>query len=661
MEMPRSTSNRASLLIAEKYLHLFLAALFVLWSHTAIAEADGIYDDIQVLAPSGSTGRTPSPLSTDDGKTVTPENNVIVSNPNDETFMWQLRAKQIYSSSAWGYKIPVLEEQDNEMQRTAGWQRRNIYIPTRTYMAVGDEVTVTVKSYPSLTTTCSANTFKDFDASYTPSQINQLVLRKNTSQVYRATIPGLLMLACVDTDKDMSNWTSFNKFVEISTSPPAKSSSLYIYGVTSPSQWSDIAQNPDPSGHVFLFNGRTVFDFPADVARAHASRNINAMMHEHLVITSSYDHLNGLNFSTVKPSSLERPSLSMYQASFNTCCSSSYSNGRISINFGGERINSFWGDWHEYGHQNQPAWKWGQLIEISVNLFSFEACQTLTGKSIEILERCSYFGSFVTSDPEAVGRFLAMDGLPYIPADENEANNKILLMLAQLYTSFPDWHAQLAKDFRVAYARGANANNFSTDAKKINWFVIQSSRIVGRDLREFFDKWRLTYSAAARQAIINLDLPQPIKPTVQYLTEWNVSQAPTLRGIITVPPLINTVGLVAYGRDEGPTMIIYHPEETFTKLTTMIVGTKRVPYTLVLRGTLKHGSCPDEYPINAAVSCISDDRSNYWTLSYSPEDNSMALPVDNYEGVLRLGIRSAHNREWGGTLTVPIKFDVTGN
>jgi len=108
-------------------------------------------------------------------------------------------------------------------------------------------------------------------------------------------------------------------------------------------------------------------------------------------------------------------------------------------------------------------------------------------------------------------------------------------------------------------------------------------------------------------------------------------------------------------------MIIYHPEETFTKLTTMIVGTKRVPYTLVLRGTLKHGSCPDEYPINAAVSCISDDRSNYWTLSYSPEDNSMALPVDNYEGVLRLGIRSAHNREWGGTLTVPIKFDVTGN
>ncbi len=651
----------ASFKLIGKYLILCVASSILMGSHTASAQDDELHDDIHMLMPSKGATAGQVPSSTNEDKTDTLAGGVIVMNPGNDILMWQLRAKQIYGSGDYQYKIPVVEEQENEWRRTGAWMRRNVYIPTRVYLSIGEEVTLDIKSYPSVTTTCSASTFKDFDKAYQPPEINHLVLSQNTRQVYRATIPGLLMFACIDTDRDMSNWSSFNRFVEISTSPPTKHSSLYIYGVTAPGLWPEIARTPDPSGQVYLFNGRTVFDFPSSVAAIHADKNIDPMMHEHLVITSSYDHFNGLNFNTENPSSLERPSMSMYQASFNTCCHVSYHNGRLGINFGGDRIRSFWGDWHEYGHLNQPVWTWSGLSEVGVNLFSLEACQMLTGKKTTNLERCSdYYGSFITSDPEAVGRFLAMDGLPDTPPDENGAN-KVLLMLAQLYISFPDWYPQLARDFRVAYDRGTNEENFWEDLQKKDWFVVNTSQIVGRDLRGFFDKWQLAYSATARQAIIDLNLPQPIRPTVQYSAEWALPEVKIIEGSIAVPPLVNGVGLVAYSSNEGPTTIVSNPEGSFTLLTTLVVGAKRIPHAIFLRGTLRHGSCDREYPINANVTCVSNDRHNYWKLTYVPSDNQVTLPEDNYEGVLRLAIRTGQNVNWGGTLTIPIKLTVTRN
>lgn len=648
----------ASFKLIGKYLILCVASSILMGSQTASAEEDGVYDDIQSLMPSKAAGAKAIPHRADGSEIKARKEDIVLGNPADDSLMWRFRAKKMYDSGANQYKIPVLEEQENEMKRTGGWQRRNIYAPTHVYLAVGDEITIDVKNYPSTTTTCSANTFDNFDKPYQPSEVNRLVLGSNSSRVYRATLPGLLMLACVDTNRDMNNWSSFNTFVDMSTSPPKTRSSLYIYGVTPVGQWPGIARSPDPSGQVYLFNGRTVFNFPAPVAVAHADKNIDVMMQEHLVITSSHDHLNGLTFEKENPSPLERPSLSMYQASFNTCCSSSYHNGRIGINFGGDRIRSFWGDWHEYGHQNQPAWKWAELTEVSVNLFSFEACQKLTGRKPDNFSLCE--GSFITFDPEAIGRFLEMDGMPDIPPENHEAN-KLLLMLAQLYTSYPDWHAQLARDFRIAYDRGANAGVFSTDPKKKNWFVVNTSRIVGRDLRGFFDKWQLAYSATARQAIIDLNLPQPIRPTVQYSAEWALPEVKIIEGSIAVPPLVNGVGLVAYSSNEGPTTIVSNPEGSFTLLTTLVVGARRIPHAVFLRGTLRHGSCDREYPINANVACVSNDRHNYWKLTYVPSDNQVTLPEDNYEGVLRLAIRSGQNVNWGGTLTIPIKLTVKPN
>ncbi|MBX8575033.1 M60 family metallopeptidase [Pseudomonas cichorii] len=624
-------------------LQLIATLLLLATNIAAYSEDEAIHDNKETLIPSVSPGKK---IDTSQAS---------IQGVLGEVLIWQLRAGEIYGGGENTYKIPVLEEQENEMSRVGGWQRRNIYIPTHAYLEAGDEITLDVKNYPSLLTRCSAYTFANFDKPYGPDATNSMGLKQNTQQVYKATIPGMLMLACVDQGKNMNNWNSWGTTVTISTSPPPKKTSLYVYGAMPSGDWPSLARSPDPSGQVYLFNGRTVMNFPAAVALAHADQNIDAMMREHLIITTRYDQLNGFSWQTERP--LDTLALSMYQASFNICCMSHYYNGLIGINFGGDRVNSHWGDWHEYGHQNQLSWKWGHLTEISNNLFSLEACRMLTGNNLSDFSRCHPNLSFITPDPEAVGTFLKMDGIPEIPPDV--PSNRTLLMLAQLYTSFPDWHAQLARDFRVAYARGDNSEDFSTDQKKMDWFALNSSRIVGRDLRGFFDKWEFTYSATARQAIADLNLPEPIKPSVQYSSEWTISTNHTLEGTIPVPLLRNTIGLVAYGKEEGPTLLQSVEDESYTKLTTLVVGTKRVPYPVVLRGTLKHGECPGEGPMHDISTCAGIDHNVYWKLHYEPLDNLLPLPDDNYEGVLRLGIRAAYDQSWGGTLTVPIKLNVS--
>ncbi|MFJ4143448.1 M60 family metallopeptidase [Pseudomonas sp. NPDC089734] len=617
---------------------LFISLLAI----TANATEEAIYDDKETLMPSVRAEKRADTASSTLG--VLPD-----------LLVWRLRIGEIYGGGDNVYNVPVLEEQENEMRRTGGWQRRNIYIPTHVYLAEGDIITLDVKSYPSLLTRCSAHTFPNFDKPYGTAETNGRILNSNSSYIYKATVSGLLMLACVDTGKNMNNWNSWGKTVTINVSPEHKKSALYLYGITPPDDWPAIAKAPDPSGQVYLFNGRTVMAFPASVALEHADKNIDAMMQEHLIITSRYDQFNGLTWQTEQP--LDTRVFSMYQASFNICCMSHYYNGLVGIHFGGDRIASFWGDWHEYGHQNQLSWKWAHLIEISNNLFSLEACQMLTGKKTANFERChSRFGAYISSDPEAVGRFLAMDGLPEVP--DNPAD-RTLLMLGQLYTSFPDWHAQLARDFRIAYARGENANDFSSDEKKIDWFVLNTSRITGRDLRSFFDKWEQPYSATARQAIADLNLPEPIKPSVQYSAEWTLSTHPKIEGIIPVPPLKHSLGLIAYGKEEGPTRLQTIEGETYTRLTTLLVGNKRVPHPVVLRGTLKRGECAGEGPIHAIGTCAGQDHNIYWKLSYERSDNLLPLPDDTYEGVLRLGIRAAYDPNWGGTLTVPLRLVVS--
>ncbi|RMQ42911.1 hypothetical protein ALQ04_01893 [Pseudomonas cichorii] len=642
-------NTRPSRLILYKTTKTLLRSLTILlavtFSLTILAEEDVIYDDKEVLLPSANQEKDTDIFQTS-------ARGVIA-----ESLAWKIRGIGIFSGGENTYQVPIVEDQTNELRRKGELHRRNPNIPTRVYLAVGDTVILETKDYPTPTTQCFAYTFANFDKPYNFSETNGVRLLKNSNTLYKATLPGMLMLACVDIDKNMSNWSSVGAAVTINTSPSHKNTSLYIYGLTPPGDWPKIAKSPDPSGQVYLFNGRTVMAFPAAVASLHADKNIDAMMQEHLIITTRYDQLNGFAWQIDNP--MDTIAFSMYQASFNVCCAAWYSNGLIGINFGGNRITSHWGDWHEYGHQNQEAWRWRGIREVSNNLFSLEACQMLTGKKTENFTRChSRFGSFITSDPEAVGRFLAMDGLPENPTNPAD---QTLLMLAQLYVSFPDWHAQLARDFRVAYARGDNAADFSTDQQMMDWFAINSSRVVGRDLRGFFDKWKFPYSAESRQAIADLQLPQPIKPSVQYSVDWTLSAQPTLEGVIPVPLLKHSLGLVAYGKEEGPTSLQMVENESYTKLTTLVVGSKRVPYSVVLRGTLRRGECEGEGPMHGIGTCAGQDHNVYWKLRYVPSDNLLPLPDDNYEGVLRLGIRAAYDENWGGTLTVPIKLAVSKN
>lgn len=257
-------------------------------------------------------------------------------------------------------------------------------------------------------------------------------------------------------------------------------------------------------------------------------------------------------------------------------------------------------------------------------------------------------------NPEAVGDFLDETVVPIHPDEDSRQ----LQMLASLHFSFPQWYGQLARDFRIAYNRGQNQQLFVTDAQKKDWFVVNTSRITGRDLRGFFDKWNLDYSEHARLAVMAMNLPFPIRASYEHVAELVVyangaQRESVVQGTIAAS-LANNVGLVAYDQQVGPTSLMW-TENDHTRLTVTVTDEQSMPFNIRLRGEASHGACA-RYGINAAYDCASADNSLDWRITYIAAENTN-LPPGRYRGTLQLAARDWRDKEWGAQ--VRINLDIT--
>jgi hypothetical protein len=244
-----------------------------------------------------------------------------------------------------------------------------------------------------------------------------------------------------------------------------------------------------------------------------------------------------------------------------------------------------------------------------------------------------------------------------MPVHPDEGSRQ-LQMLASLHFSFPQWYGQLARDFRIAYNRGQNHQLFVTDAQKKDWFVVNTSRITGRDLRGFFDKWNLGYSEHARSAIMAMNLPLPIRASYEHVAELVVyangaQRESVVQGTIAAS-LANNVGLVAYDQQVGPTSLMWGGND-HTNLTATVTDEKSMPFNIRLRGEASHGACA-RYGINAAYDCASADNSLDWRITYIAAENA-DLPPGRYRGTLQLAARDWRDKEWGAQ--VRVNLDIT--
>jgi hypothetical protein len=169
-----------------------------------------------------------------------------------------------------------------------------------------------------------------------------------------------------------------------------------------------------------------------------------------------------------------------------------------------EQMMKSWGMWHEPGHMHQQSsWLWEAATEVTVNIYSL-AAQRDAGLPTRLAE---------DGTPEAVRTYLAS---PAANRDYNAPDADPFVRLAmfeQLRLAFGD---RFYPDLHKLTRRAEKASDPQ------QYFILNASRVSGRNLLDFFTTWGLTITPQTRADVTALALPAPDRD----LTTLDVTKAP---------------------------------------------------------------------------------------------------------------------------------------
>lgn len=576
-----------------------------------------------------------------------PEESLRLSSDVTSPLYWVRRTVRTYGQAVAGrYRIPVTEDHASGRNRTAGFGRMADFF-TQTWAEAGERIALTIQGMPPHGVTCSVQTNTAFGA-----MKGMVDLRPNEKIDYVAPEAGTIVLGCRDSTRLLP---TFGSDVTIDVAG-GKVYPMFIFGLTPFADWKDrLSKSPNPINEVYMFGGRTRFDVPAAKAASAASMDLGRFFREHLGITLVYDRVNGLD---ALGGTLDFPSQSQINATYADCCSASNAQGAIRIGFSGHPARpTYWGDWHEYGHQYQMEWSWDGLIEVSVNLYSISACRPLRGKvPVRECQDDKDFGA-LTWDPEAVGTFIASGEQRHFDGPDTGGDFARAVLFANLSFSFPDLFPQLGREFRKQWSYGSGSAQFDTNQKKKDWFVIQTSRLAGRDLTGFFRQWGLYFTPEAEEQVHSLGLPGPIIPAARYTSSLHADGADAnVVGNITHEGA-TSVGFITYSTSQGPIHLVPDsPAGGFATVTVAVHDAQLHPAQLKLRAQVAHGECAWR-AMNSANPCGGTHQLE-WKMMFLRSDNPY-LPPGHYTGDIDLALRSLlpERAAWGEVLHIDL--DVT--
>ncbi|EJF48097.1 hypothetical protein YS9_3344 [Enterococcus sp. C1] len=156
------------------------------------------------------------------------------------------------------------------------------------------------------------------------------------------------------------------------------------------------------------------------------------------------------------------------------------------------KMDNGWGIWHESGHQRQQSpWRWGSVVESTVNIYSMAAQREITGQ-MSALDK--YYPQM-------------FDYLNSTKRDFEKQNNDLkMVMFGQLSNTF-------GKDFYPILHQYYRENNlsYSKDDERIQNFVVNVSNVTGFDMVPYFEKWGFNISSSTREKTGSLiSLPEQI-------------------------------------------------------------------------------------------------------------------------------------------------------
>ncbi|WP_028595063.1 NPCBM/NEW2 domain-containing protein [Paenibacillus assamensis] len=207
-----------------------------------------------------------------------------------------------------------------------------------------------------------------------------------------------------------------------------------------------------------------------------------------------------------------------------------------------------WGQYHEAGHlRQQGPWTWGEMTEVTVNLYSLVAKKVLKP----------------TEPGRSPGEYLAAFTFVDQPTKNFSDSNSKLEMLWQLNLAFGD---NFYPNLHRLYREMAIVDLPTTDDQKKQAFILNTSKVAQYNLTPFFDKWGLSATNETRNKINALNLPLLTAP-IWFGSESNIIK-PTdgidkVKGIIGVTTNSQetaSANNAAVNAFDGNTNSIWHSE-----------------------------------------------------------------------------------------------------
>ncbi|WP_409345620.1 M60 family metallopeptidase [Paenibacillus sp. MBLB4367] len=304
------------------------------------------------------------------------------------------------------------------------------------------------------------------------------------------------------------------------------SAPYYVSGQTSLEDWiGSIRSNPAPWAE--LQGRRAIVTVPSSLIR-----NLDdpkALMDKWDAIIDHYDELTGLSPEGALPHRSPVALPFRYVDDVQISAGSAHAGYPMMFDNYGTKLTDVanvtakgWGIWHESGHEyQQNPWKWGAIVEVSVNIYSLYV-QEKFGNASNLLSR------------DAQGKDSYDKAFAYLSSDfpgKTYGNTSQLDLFSELVL-FKQLQLAYGWDFYTAmhtYYRDMPANQVpQNDQQKIDTFVVTASQLSGENLLSFFDKWAVPYTKDPIRAQVEaMHLPNPQTP-VWTLKETNPLSPPAI-------------------------------------------------------------------------------------------------------------------------------------
>jgi len=563
---------------------------------------------------------------------------------------WLARSVRIYGQAFANngvYHIPVTEQHAGGMKRRATGGRSGHFV-TR----VNADASVLVGAVSGIPegVSCYVGVISDFS----PNTLQEISLPP-TGRIAPPSKVGTVVLRCQDLNEDLPN-AGADVAIRVETTS-AHSTEMFVFGVVTKASWkTHVSQQNAALGRVFLFNGRTRFLVPKARAVAAADIDIMNLMREHLQITLSYDRING--YGGPSGDVLDLAPTDLVSANYGECCWAAGSFGNIGI--GGKDYplsTTSWLDWHEYGHLYQTGWDdFAGLSEVTVNLYALAACRDLRdGPPIATCHSNAGLAG-VRWDGRTVRTFID-SGVTH-DFDGGSGGNAFLSasLFGQLMTSYDGLFAELGRAYRRGYNRGKGPLASYSKEQLRDWFVINTSRLSGEDLRTYYRRWGLGFSAAADAQVAALALPAPGAYDYRFTGTMYIGEGRASISGVKFDHLARNMGLV--NTYVNPTKLIF---ENVEGVTTFHVGlkTESGSYPAVKLTAQRRVARCGWIKVHAGVRCTLDPTvdSTTWRFEYDPAGNTVYRP-GRYTGTLELHARDGENESWKGRVIINVELTV---